>query len=84
MFGPWADYGEFYLGMLWSAFERDLMLFPLELKLCRILRSVDVVCAGICAGFLRDDLAVLVLRHPCPRKAAPANYWGAGLGVASS
>ena len=31
------------------------MLFLLELNLCRTLKSVDVVCVGVCAGLLGKD-----------------------------
>ena len=36
----------------WVA-KKDLMLFPLELKLCRTPWSVDVVRTVLCAGLLR-------------------------------
>ena len=58
------------------------MLFPLELKLCRALWSVDVVHVGRgehCAGFLGDEPAVLVFRHTCPRRAALAEPRGQDL-----
>ena len=32
--------------------KRDLILFPLELQLCRTLWSVDVVCEGKRKGFI--------------------------------
>lgn len=35
--------------------KRDLILFPLELKLCRTLWSVDVVRAGFYAGLLEEE-----------------------------
>ena len=41
---------------------RNLMLFPLELKLCRTLWSVDVVLEGVYAGLLGEGLAVPILR----------------------
>ena len=63
------------------------MLFPTELKLCRTLWSVDVVFGvGDCADLLRgwEGAVALVLRaleNTCPRKAAPAQLRGLGLGV---
>ena len=58
------------------------MLLPLELKPCRTLWFLDVVCAGISAGLLGKGPTALVLRHTCPRKALPAEYRVAVLCVA--
>ena len=38
------------------------MLFLLEVKLYRTLWSVDMVCAGVCAGLLGEGPTTLVLR----------------------
>ena len=57
------------------------MLLPLELKPCRTLWLVDMVQVGICAGFLRKGSTALGLRHTCPRKAAPKELRGVGVGV---
>lgn len=51
--------------------KKDLILFPLELKLCSTLVSRYGVCWGL----------VLVLRHTCPRKAAPVEHGGGGDGL---
>ena len=61
--------------------KRDLMLFPLELKLYRTLWSVDMVHAGVCAGFLDKRLTALALRLTCLQKAVAEECRGAGLGV---
>lgn len=46
---------------------RDLMLFALELKLCRTLWSVDKVHMGVCAGLHgKDAFATLVRKYTCP------------------
>lgn len=60
------------------------MLFPLELKLCRTLWSVDVVQLELCTDLLGGGPAALVLRHTCSRKAIPAECRVAGFGVSSS
>ena len=57
------------------------MLFPLELKLCRTIWSVDLVCIRVCAVLLGEKPTALVLRHTCLRKAVPAENQGARLGV---
>lgn len=41
--------------------KRDLMLFPLELKLCRTLWLVDVVHVGVCVGLLGEGVSALDL-----------------------
>ena len=61
--------------------KRDLMLFPVELKLCGFLWSRDVVYVGVCAGVLGDGPTALGLRHTCPRKEAPVEHSGVGLVV---
>ena len=47
------------------------MLFPLQLKLCRALWSVDVVYMGVYAGLLRKEPVALVLSYICRRKVVP-------------
>lgn len=51
--------------------KRDLMLFPLELKIYRTLWSIDMMQAGGCADLLGEGPTALVLRHTWPRKAVP-------------
>ena len=63
--------------------QKDLMLLPLELKLYRTLWSVDVVCAGVCAGLLGEGSAALGLRHTFLRKPVPAKQGGVWFGVSS-
>ena len=57
------------------------MLLPLELKPCRTLRLVGMVCANISAGDLGKEPAVLVLRDTCLGKAAPAEHSRKEIGV---
>ena len=55
------------------------MLFPLVLKLCRTLWSVDMVCTEGregCAGFRGEGPTVLVFRHTRLGKAAPVECRG--------
>ena len=61
--------------------KRDLILFPLELKLDRTLWSVDVIHVGVCVGILGKEPTVLVLRHTSLREAVPAEHRAVGLGV---
>ena len=53
-----------------------MILFPLELKHCGILWSVDIACVEGCAGLLRKGPTALVLRHTCLIKAVPVEYRG--------
>ena len=48
-----------------------------------MLWSVDMVSAEVSAGLLEEGLTALVLRHICPRIAAPAEHRGAGLDATS-
>ena len=79
--GPWPEYASFnklYFGLF---AKRDLMLFPLKLKLCRILWSVGMVGVGFSAALLGKGSTVLILRYTCQRKAVPAKHqrvWGCG------
>ena len=54
--------------------KRDLMLFSLELKICRTLCSVDVVWQGFVLVFWGVEPTALVLRHTGQREAAPGEY----------
>ena len=63
--------------------KRDLKLFPLDLKLCRSLWSIDVVLVGICAYLLWEEPTVMIPRHTCPRKAVPTEHKGVELGISS-
>lgn len=60
------------------------MALPLELKPCRTLQLVDMVHVGVSADLLRKGPAVLVFRHTYPRKAAPAECRGVGMGLGVS
>lgn len=62
--------------------RRDLMLLSLQLNCCNTLYSVDFMHLGVRAG-LGEVIAVLVLRHTYPGKAAPADCRGVGLDVSS-
>ena len=53
--------------------QKDLMLFPLELKLYRTLWSVDVVCAGVCAGLLGEGSAA---QAHFPKKTSTSKVGG--------
>ena len=56
--GEYLDFGHSVVSVKEVCFhllaERDLILFPLELKLCRTLWSVRVMHAGVCAGLLGE------------------------------
>ena len=64
--------------------KRDLLLFPLTLKLCSTLWSVGMVCGvgggwGDCCADLGDGPAMLLLTHTCPQKQHLQSAGGKGL-----
>ena len=59
--------------------KRDSMLFPVKLKFCRTLCSVDITHVGISACLLWEGPTLLVLRHTCLRKAVPVECKAAGI-----
>ena len=53
-----------------------MILLSLELETWRILCSVDVVLAGVCADILGDTPTAVVLRHTFLRETVPEKCKG--------
>ena len=64
--------------------SRVLILFPVELKLCSTLWSVELVHVGVCSAPLEVSLTALILRHTCPSEEALAEHSRIGLDVGAS